>query len=79
MTIRGTATYLFSHEHADWEPIAVLREPGRICPCGYYEQITKAHFKQLFRRSFWSWLKMYEDRYVFGGYLTQSKRRQRGI
>jgi len=61
--------------HHIWEPAIVLRtEPCRFCPkCNYWEQITRAHFKELFGQSFWSWVKFYSDKNVAGGYKAYKR------
>ena len=61
----------------DWEPSAVFHQPGRTCKkCGYFEEITKVHFRQLFKRSFWSLLKEHDDAVVWGGYMKAKKQRR---
>jgi hypothetical protein len=63
------------HQH-QWQPCAVLYEPGRVCDCGQFEQITKRHFKELFKRSFWKWAKWYADKVMHGGYPAWKRHAQ---
>jgi hypothetical protein len=36
--------------------------------CNCWETITKSHFKQMFKTSFWRWHKAYCDQFVYGGW-----------
>jgi hypothetical protein len=55
------------HAHV-WEPCEVLGDPGRCCTCGYFEQIDKRHFRELFKMAFWRMKKANDDATLHGGY-----------
>lgn len=61
------------HEH-NWEPAAVLDEPGRLCmECRAFEQISKREFKDYFKMSFWRMKKAYDDANTHGGYKGRAR------